>query len=999
MKKIRLQSVIVVLAFMLSPLARGGDSSTSKNTTWWISSAPPAATREISQAPAAGVHPRVFFSTQDVPDIRKRAESTKMGKLYKEEIKKYLDDTIHKEGSKENIFYKMLCSGQDVPKLDVVPYENFARILMYEAFYALLTEDQERGKAVGAALANYARNYHYDQDEHRDNITSFLMSHDVNKFMALAYDFAYNWMTEEQRKVVRAEIAKMVDGREPYGWRQARWQRAYNHVGDHQFILWANLAIEGEEGYQPELTKKVKEVVRDYANLAIHPSGFAAESIIYTYFGFESTSRCMLAFARRGVNMFADTNFRFYKNYLLYNLCQFDPDKVDSHGDGGPGEIRFNPMIKFMYPEDPQVDWLHSRATADINRDEKGWGYFGYQWLFGIITSMDPENTALKEPAELKLENNVFCPERGELITRTGWGKDDIKFDIECREDISVIGHQHCSRGGFYLQALGRDWVVDRGYHQAESHRHSLVHIDGVGQSGWPGGPGKVLEMKTGVDFSLMACDAKYAYDWELRAAGWFDPVDLNGWEAVTFPYREKYPDEMTRELPIKERRGDGTFGHFPDTTIRKPYNTVERAIRTGMLIKGTNPYVLIFDDIKKDEQRHLYEWYMQVADDLEIKSCNGKMVILGVKDSDDKKEGEPRLMVRVLGLNDEGSANQWAKGAQIPFSRAMAVKLEKYVAGRNAYEGGSLNTRISIPALSSDPRYKVLLYPFRTGDPIPVTKYEDDKLTVRFPGQEDIFTMANGNNGRTVFQLSRNGRELIPMPEGTELPQKEKAPATGKDKGDNLAVGELLAHYSCDDIRDAISAPDGIPELSGLKTGSVTDATGKSPAGKIQMAKTVDGIKGKAFWLDGKWSDFKLPIDLGKRTDSARKKLTVSLWIKPDEIKGSPFDNGGNRGMGIGFVHGKFRVYSAEDWWLFTAPLPEKMTEKWTHIVLVRDGDITRLFLDGKLAGEKNRESSRWQFDTPQICSGYRGAVDEVRIYNRALPDEEINELFKDRK
>ena len=192
---------------------------------------------------------------------------------------------------------------------------------------------------------------------------SYLFSHDVNKFMALAYDFAHPWMTEEQRDVTRAEIARMVYVREPYGWRQPRWKRAYNHVGDHMFIVWANYAIEGEEGYQPELTRKTIEVTRDYANLGLHPSGFGAESIVYTYFGFDSTARTMLAFARRGVNMFADTNYRFYKNYLLFNACQHDPTQVDSHGDGGRDPIRLNPMVKYMYPDDPQVDYLHRRGV------------------------------------------------------------------------------------------------------------------------------------------------------------------------------------------------------------------------------------------------------------------------------------------------------------------------------------------------------------------------------------------------------------------------------------------------------------------------------------------------------------------------------------------------------------------------------------------------------------------------------------------------------------
>jgi hypothetical protein len=45
----------------------------------------------------------------------------------------------------------------------------------------------------------------------------------------------------------------------------------------------------------------------------------------------------------------------------------------------------------------------------------------------------------------------------------------------------------------------------------------------------------------------------------------------------------------------------------------------VKYAYRTAGLVRGKHPYVLVVDDIRKDDQTHEYEWLMQVPDDLEL--------------------------------------------------------------------------------------------------------------------------------------------------------------------------------------------------------------------------------------------------------------------------------------------------------------------------------------------------------------------------------------------
>jgi hypothetical protein len=78
---------------------------------------------------------------------------------------------------------------------------------------------------------------------------------------------------------------------------------------------------------------------------------------------------------------------------------------------------------------------------------------------------------------------------------------------------------------------------------------------------------------------------------------------------------------------------------------------------------------------------------------------------------------------------------------------------------------------------------------------------------------------------------------------------------------------------------------------------------------------------------------------------------------------------------------------------------------EAWNHLAMSYDGDTLRMFVNGKAAGSKKIGLKRvsgnggMAFGRRQDNSGdgyhFRGAVDEVRLYHRALTPEELLERF----
>jgi len=87
---------------------------------------------------------------------------------------------------------------------------------------------------------------------------------------------------------------------------------------------------------------------------------------------------------------------------------------------------------------------------------------------------------------------------------------------------------------------------------------------------------------------------------------------------------------------------------------------------------------------------------------------------------------------------------------------------------------------------------------------------------------------------------------------------------------------------------------------------------------------------------------------------------------------------------------------------------VPAKNGEGFTHIVLIKDNEWMKIYQDGRLIRKTEdtvmSETQCGSHNTSEITIGTRGnkvrffngVVDDVRMYNRALTDEEIDILFK---
>lgn len=702
----------------------------------------------FGKTPALGVHPRILFSPEDLPRIRKELKETACGRRAYAAITGWVANSIGDEKKPLGKVWKALIAGNG-KALDYAASDwwrgNIGCSAEMEAFICLIEDNPERTKKCCAALTTLAK------------------TPKLNGFsLALAYDFLYNAMDGEQRKTVRDTIASSTNGKISHGMGMKPEQHTYNWMPNGMGLILAALSIEGEEGYDAKIFPMSVEVMRNFLTYGVYPHGAPLEGMHYYNFGMGTGgAMALIAFARRGDNLLGHPHFQASIDWYLHDMEPFGY-AFSMHGDtpnDSGGLLPNYVVMKKISPEDPVTDFIWRNRIHD---DYSGISYRG-DFIFAAIFPSDWKGSQASErapvidqwgadaankpalkpvapwnPSTLKQPLTFFDPDRGLLMTRSEWSDKALALHFEAMRNIDGPSHAHANRNDISLSALGRRWVIDRGFHIAESKHHNMVLIEGRGE-GFFCGSGKVVSYLDTPALTFICGDAKDAYQWRYQ-----------------FKSRKGNPESKGFE-----------WQDIPDSgTIRAIDNPVSKAFRSVLLMRGTHPYVLVLDDIQKDEQFRLYEWLLQTPDDLQALSIKGNDLILGVPEAATDKtvktatETAPRLLMRVLDLaavqdnrmNDDGEL----------------LKYETYNVRRSANTGSDkdsgLGKRAVVSSYSVSPDYKILLYPYREGQPLPTSVWSPDHKTLTLTDNDvkDVFSFVPREDGLSACVLLRNDGQVF---------------------------------------------------------------------------------------------------------------------------------------------------------------------------------------------------------------------------------------------
>jgi len=776
--------------------------------------------RLYSKVPPPGVHPRILFSPEDVPVIKKQLESTINGRQLLAQTDLALSKTLYDDKSDEGKIFAKLSSG-DLAGLEwlvdektgfvwhyfkgyklqgkLTPHAGYLpRLLEAASFRALLDNDELRGKMVAAAMANYWKlreplidKVNENKDSPPDYWRSFHQLVSASN-LGFGYDLAAKWMTPEQKTIMRRVIAKATSGKLAYGengpspWRDTNWTG-----WDLTHFLTA-LAIEDEEGYDPEIRKVASETVRDYFTWGIDPHGVIFETNGKNGAGLLYALTSGVALARRGENYLGNPHLRKLTAAQVQDVVPQGAINVNNGTWGcAPFWGNLASFLKALYPDDKAADWLLRQGRSDQDQkqtttDPQKLPLDNFKMVEtittpDIFTTLDwkgcrNEDGSLKpswDRSDLHLPNVFNDPDHGLFAARSGDQQDALYMMFEARPDLRHVGHQHHDSGQFYLAAGGVMWAVEAGPKSSYSSDHNTVRVDGKGHSDVSAAP-KVgyLGVQTNGPLVMASSDLKNAYDF-----GWTTPMHFSWHDPAFASWKlsvETDPEVVahfkgTQNYKMRIWGDDYTRSNW-GPTMRIEGNPVQYAFRSAGIINGKHPYALVVDDISKDGKEHSYDWLMQLPAGTRMLPVTNRAadapvsVILArsagpaewdrMEPPETLPKGAPGLMLCFLGLEkSEASTNR----SNLVGDENDPVRLEE-LAGTTVAGGSPLKTRLLATQKGIDPRFRILLIPVKGGESLPVVTYDAKSATatVAWPGQKDSLHFSVESDQRYVVGVER---------------------------------------------------------------------------------------------------------------------------------------------------------------------------------------------------------------------------------------------------
>jgi hypothetical protein len=452
----------------------------------------------VNAAAAAEEHPRLFFSSEDIPTLRTQAQGTHQ-EIW-EPILAFANENIDSSP----------VSAPQCPDLET--FRHAGNQLIAFAFAYVISGDSSYFELTRRHLLGYTQwEYWGDENGCGDRDLGF---HHMLLGNAIAYDWLYSDLSPEDRATIgmhlaqRAQESFEASTSEDYQWSNW-WRRSYaqnHHWINHSALGIAALVLEGEDSRaQSWLNHATDHLTRIDSLLEGIADGSWHESIPYQSYGL-TLSLPFLHNLRilKGIDLLPHTYLRNYTYWRLYNSLPNTSRFALSYGDfdwsWGNGYQPQN-ILRFTAREyqNGHAEWLAQHIIAQDGRHANIWcaPWYVFEYLY-----YEPSILA-EAPDDLPL-NRTFTDMEG-IVWRTGWSEEDLTFALKTGPytgrytfeqfinggypfdhpglDQLNNGHDHEDTNSFYLYRGNVDLTSETvGYGSGETHYHNTLLVDGQGQ-------------------------------------------------------------------------------------------------------------------------------------------------------------------------------------------------------------------------------------------------------------------------------------------------------------------------------------------------------------------------------------------------------------------------------------------------------------------------------------------------------------------------------------
>jgi hypothetical protein len=306
---------------------------------------------------------------------------------------------------------------------------------------------------------------------------------------AMAYDWLWSYMTEDERSLLRAEIRAFgqwlydysAKGRD-YGLHNANRLSCNHNAVVHGGLGLCSIAL----GEHPEWRERAAKYVRGYLEHARDKTGYNYEGIGYYAYGSWGAIPFGVARQRAGIGDIFEgvDSLPLVPQYVLRQILPWGQEVVPMNDSpsrlGSSGGLMY--LLARYQDRAGLWGWLRLYGPeGDGSYGANPGAYLGdaasipYTLLFA-----DPSLTPLS-PAEAKLPLHAFF-EGGRGSFRSGWTDLDALATFTSGFDRHR-GHNHRDENSFTFFARGERFAIDPGYEPRETRSHNTLLVDDMGQA------------------------------------------------------------------------------------------------------------------------------------------------------------------------------------------------------------------------------------------------------------------------------------------------------------------------------------------------------------------------------------------------------------------------------------------------------------------------------------------------------------------------------------
>lgn len=515
----------------------------------------------------ASRHPRLFFSSSDLPALRARVhdggvDDAAYAFIRQQAVTVYLtaplDSLVRDDAAQEQIINLALASHCE-PGVDSALVNLGRRVTLY-----------------------IARGWNVDTDPFGTSLRL--------RALSIGFDHFFVNATPAERDEIRMKaqsyISYMTTNINYDIWRH----RPY--VSNKTAMVSAALGLAGvcfQDELPGALTTSALATAEDlflaWRDSHLANDGCYREGTLYAGW---SLRNLIYYFAARkrfdGVDHSLDPAIRAVERWVPYEL--------DTRGGGRVNNIQdqtdyWRPLARHS------TYWAWAQSEWGSGLAAYMWEHSAGQYGKDMLDENDKASTVLWHANLVPVNPGTLLPhshvweDRGLYYFRTGWPNgatsDDVVFSFYSGEFHG--GHAQEDQNQFTLEAYGEKLVLDNGAGSTakQSEAHNIVRIDGNGQynaGSSIGTDGKITAFITTDYADYVRGDATLAYS---THSPYNDPGVPYAWS-------------------------DWSWG-------LSGANPVEYALRTVLAVHGAGapPYFIVRDDVKKDSNTHHYEWCMHV--------------------------------------------------------------------------------------------------------------------------------------------------------------------------------------------------------------------------------------------------------------------------------------------------------------------------------------------------------------------------------------------------